>query len=61
MTNKERQNSIDKKYENGSAKRGTAVWCAMCKHHMPKAGCRMKKQKATEECLCAKAYNRAQR
>ena len=49
MTNSERQKSIDKKYENGLAKRGVALWCAMCKHRMPKAGCRMKKEKATED------------
>ena len=58
MTNKERQQNIDNKYENGTAKRGTADWCAMCKHRLPKGGCRIKKDKVTQECLCATAYNK---
>lgn len=61
MTNKERQESIDKKYSNGKAKRGSGWWCCMCKHRMPKAGCRLKKEKATEDCTCAKSYNRLYR
>lgn len=61
MTNIERQQSIDKKYDNGSEKRGCTLWCKICKHCMPKAGCRMKKEKATEDCLCAKAYNKVRR
>lgn len=61
MTNKERQENIDSKYSAKKEVRGKAKWCQACSHRMLKGGCRMKKEKATEECLCAKAYNRAQR
>ena len=61
MTNQQRQESIDHKYQCGSEIRGLAKWCQQCKHKMPKGGCRMRKDKATQDCLCAKAYNKSWR
>lgn len=58
MTNQDRQQSIDNKYNSHKETRGKAPWCTVCKHRMPNGGCRMKKEKATEECICATSYNR---
>ena len=61
MTNKERQQSIANRYATGKEKRGKALWCEKCPHRISVGGCRIKIEKANEQCLCATAYNRCVR
>lgn len=63
MTNQERQKSINRKYDSGLEKRGKSLWCTVCRHQIsPKiGGCHISLNKASEQCICASAYNRMAR
>ena len=65
MTNKERQNQLDKQKwyvseAKGCSQSGQMGWCNYCKHQYK--NCCLKTQEEREsKCLCATAYNRWQR
>ena len=64
MTNQERQKSLENRYEAKKETRGKAHWCEYCPHRInnPKmGGCRANKTKASEQMLCASAYNKSMR
>lgn len=65
MTNKERQESLDKRKWLESEKTkvdcsGTMIYCAFCEY---KSGfkCKAAQQEREVKCLCAKAFNRMSR
>ena len=65
MTNKERQQSLDKKKWIASEKAGedisgTMEYCWWCKHRHD-IGCTTTQKEREVACLCATAYNRMKR
>ena len=65
MTNKERQNSLDKKKWLASEKNqydqsGDMGYCCFCSYQ-DEFDCTATQEKRESRCLCAKAYNRMHR
>lgn len=66
MTNKERQKSLDKKKWLESQTKnldcnGIMFYCVKCQYRSKEFVCLASQEKRETLCLCAKAYNRAQR